>query len=112
MKTSTVLLRSTLLTLLAVSGGYALKTKAACVTPPSGLVSWWKAEGDPSDSIGPNAGAAYNSVTFSAGESGQAFDLHGGAHVRVPDSSSLDFSTAITIEGWIFPLDNTSYHDI
>jgi hypothetical protein len=45
--------------------------------------------------------------------SGQAFNLNGAAaHVRVSDSPSLDFSNAITIEGWIFPLDNTAYHDI
>jgi hypothetical protein len=101
------------LTLLAFSCGFAITSQAACVTPPSGLVSWWKAEGDSLDSIGPNGGTAYNGVSFSAGMSGQAFNLNGaGAHVRLPDSPSLDFSNAITIEGWIYPTNVTAYHDI
>ena len=54
----------------------------------------------------------WNGVNFDAGTVGRAFSLTGGAHIRVPDSASLDFSNAITIEGWIFPTDASAYHDI
>jgi len=85
-----------------------------CVPPPSGLVSWWSAEGTGADTVGPNHGALINSVSFDAGMVGQSFDLDGvSAHVCIPDSPSLHFTNAISIEGWIYPTAvGGAYHDI
>jgi hypothetical protein len=38
-----------------------------CFAFPPGLVSWWRAEGDYTDSIGGNLGTPYNGVTFATG---------------------------------------------
>lgn len=74
-----------------------------CAAPPSGLVAWWKAEGNALDSIGSNHGALSNSPTFVAGKVGQAFRFDGeNDFVRVPHNPELDPGTnSFTIEGWI-----------
>jgi hypothetical protein len=85
-----------------------------CIAPPSGLVSWWRAEGTGSDAAGPNTGVLINAVAFSPGRVGQSFDLDGSsAHIRIPDSPSLHFTNAMSIEGWIYPTQvGGAYHDI
>jgi hypothetical protein len=85
-----------------------------CVFPPSGLVSWWRAEGTGADAVGTNHGTLFNSVAFTTGEVNQSFDLNGAsAHIRIPDSPSLRFSNAMSIEGWISPTEvGGVYHDI
>jgi hypothetical protein len=50
---------------------------AGCFPRPSGLVSWWRAEGNADDSVGPNNGTSTN-VTFVPGVVGQAFHFPGG----------------------------------
>src|SRR5437667_9555192 len=45
---------------------------AACGPAPSGLVSWWRAEGDYTDCQGANNGTQVGSVPFAAGKVGQA----------------------------------------
>ncbi len=84
-----------------------------CVAPPSGLVGWWKAEGNASDSAGSNLGTAYGGLSFTNGKVGTAFSFNGTtAHVRVPDSTSLHFTNALTIEAWVYPTSHGSYHDM
>jgi hypothetical protein len=92
----------------------SIRSSAQCVPTPSGLVSWWRAEGTGADAVGTNHGTLFNSVAFTAGEVNRSFDLNGsGAHIRVPDSPSLHFTNAISIEGWIYPTDvGGVYHDI
>ncbi|MDB6065698.1 MAG: Conserved repeat domain protein [Pedosphaera sp.] len=76
----------------------------SCNPAPSGLVSWWEAEGNASDSLGGNPGTLLNGTSFAAGEVGQAFTFNGtGAHVRVHDAPNLRFKTALTLEAWIYP---------
>ncbi|HEX3717233.1 MAG TPA: LamG-like jellyroll fold domain-containing protein [Verrucomicrobiae bacterium] len=61
------------------------------------LISWWRAEGDATDSAGTNNGALDGNVTFGAGRlTGTAFKFDGGA-VDVPGSSSLE-PQQITVE--------------
>jgi hypothetical protein len=56
----------------------------------SGVVSWWKAENDASDSIGGNHGAPMNGVAYATGQVGQAFLLNGSdGSVQVPDSPAF-----------------------
>ena len=83
----------------------------ACVPAPSGLVSWWRAEGNGSDSAGANNGLLQGGVTFAAGEVGQAFSFDGpGNTVQVPASASLDVGqgNGMTIEAWINPAKTTT----
>jgi len=59
---------------------------------PSGLVSWWRAEGNFNDSADGNNGIAVNTVNFVPGRTGQAFSFNGSA-MRVPSSANLNFGT-------------------
>ncbi len=73
-----------------------------CDPPASGLVNWWRAEGNANDSIGTNNGTMQGTASFVAGEVGQAFSFDGtSGFVSVPDAPSLDsFTNAMTIELW------------
>ena len=59
---------------------------ASCDPAPSGLVSWWAAEGNANDSFGTNNGTLQSGVTFTNGEVGQAFNFNGSNQwVDVPN---------------------------
>ncbi|HXU75292.1 MAG TPA: LamG-like jellyroll fold domain-containing protein, partial [Methylomirabilota bacterium] len=72
-----------------------------CYPSPSGLVSWWPAEGDSQDGFGTNHGTLFGTTSYSGGEVGQAFNGNGsgsGAQVGNPAALRLqDF----TIEAWV-----------
>src|SRR5581483_3534727 len=77
-------------------------TSPVCDSTPSGLVSWWRAEGDGLDSVGGNDGTLQGGISFGAGEAGQDFIMNGtDGQVLVPDSPSLHLTNQITIEAWI-----------
>lgn len=74
--------------------------------PSSGLVSWWRAEGNANDSFGANHGLGVNGLGYGPGAAGQAFSLDGqNDHVRVSASSSLNvgLGNGFTIGMWIKP---------
>ncbi len=86
------------------NAGAAGKCKPSCVTAPSDMVSWWKAEDNANDSYGTNHGTMMNGATFAAGKVGQAFSFDGvDDYIQVPDSISLDITNQITIDAWIKP---------
>jgi len=71
------------------------------VTPPSGLVSWWRAEGNASDAIGTNNGVEMGNVAYVSGKVGMGFSLNGSnSYIRIASSPSLNMSNALTIELW------------
>jgi nitrogen fixation protein len=74
-----------------------------CTPPPLGLVSWWAAEGDASDAFGTNNGVLQGGAGFARGRVGQAFNLNGSQYVDVSDSSSLNPTTSLSLEAWIYP---------
>jgi hypothetical protein len=76
------------------------KTSQGNVTPPSGLVSWWKAEGDAADATGLNNGTIEGSVSFVTGRVGEAFQFSNTGDVMVPDSPSLR-PAAVTVMAWV-----------
>src|SRR5439155_10222328 len=76
-----------------------------CVAAPSGLISWWPAEGNGNDIADGNNGTLFTNTTFMPGKVGQAFSFDGtSSAVVIPASSNLAFQS-VTIEGWILPLD-------
>ena len=80
---------------------------------PSGLVSWWTADGTAVDLTGLNNATLYNGATYAAGEVGQAFSFDGvNDRAEVADSPSLALTGSLSIEGWIkvngFPSPSTS----
>jgi hypothetical protein len=85
----------------------------ACTPVPSGLVSWWPADGDATDVLHDNDGTLENGAGFTPGLVGPAFSFDGGDdHVRVPDSATLDFGTGdFTVAFWVrfgeLRIDNT-----
>lgn len=74
-----------------------------CASPPSGLVSWWAAEGDALDSAGTNHGVLQNGAGYSNGEVGQALDFTGGTgYAQVAASPKWAFGTSdFSIELWV-----------
>ncbi len=87
----------------------------SCVPAPSGLVGWWRGEGDGIDSVGTNNVSTPDGITFAAGEVGQGFSFDGGSHtVLVPDAPELNFgeNQDFTIEMWIQPQVETTTYDV
>jgi hypothetical protein len=81
-----------------------------CVTPPAGLIGWWKGDGNGNDSsVGGNNAVVPADVTYAPAEVGEGFSLDGHAHqIIVPDAPVLNFSSNqdFSLEVWIQPLAN------
>jgi hypothetical protein len=79
----------------------------ACSPVPSGLVGWWKADGDANDSIAANNGVIQN-VGFTNGVVDRAFVFYGyssspHSRISVPDQPAFELTDSLSIEGWINP---------
>ncbi|HEV2210475.1 MAG TPA: LamG-like jellyroll fold domain-containing protein [Verrucomicrobiae bacterium] len=76
-------------------------TASGCTPAPSGLISWWRAEGDTQDAVGANIGALLGNTGFASGEVGQAFSVNGsGGGVDCGTPANLELQH-FTIEAWI-----------
>src|SRR5205814_2229206 len=72
-----------------------------CVTLPSGLISWWKADGTAQDVQGVNYGALQGQASYVSGKVGQAFSFDGANDgVSFGNPASLRLQN-FTIEAWI-----------
>jgi len=69
-----------------------------CVTPPSGLVSWWPGDDNANDIQGSNHGTLQNGVTFTTGKVGQAFSFDG-----IDDNAEAPAISERSVDMWIKP---------
>ncbi len=83
------------------AGKCPLPPPPVCDPAPSGLVSWWRGEGNASDLVGGNNGAIDGGVSFVGGEVGQAFSFStNGQAVSVGNPANLQLQD-FTIDAWI-----------
>jgi hypothetical protein len=75
----------------------------------AGLVSYWAAEGNANDSVGPNSGILVNGVAFGPGVVGQAFHFDGSSYVQAGTTDLPTGASDRTLDLW-FKVDqfNTS----
>jgi hypothetical protein len=74
----------------------------ACVTPPAGLVAWWRGESNAVDIVGGNNGTLIGGTNFAAGAVGAAFQFNGvNQLVEVPASPAVDPASALSLEAWV-----------
>jgi hypothetical protein len=95
-------------TAIAAGGGaisLGLASPPSCDPAPSGLVGWWKADGNAVDSVAGNNGIM-QLVDFTDGVVGQAFLFHYNyfpphSRISVPDKPEFALTDSLSIEGWI-----------
>ena len=90
----------------SMTAALTVDSPSACEPEPAGLVGWWRAEGNATDSVGADNGVVQGGVGYAAGEVAQGFLLNGlDADIKVPASTTLDVGrgNGLTIEAWINP---------
>ena len=78
----------------------------ACLTPPTGLVSWWPMDGNALDFNGVNDATTFG--TFVPGKVAQALKFANGNVAKVNASPSFGAGNGLTIDLWINPDDVAS----
>lgn len=92
---------------VVVSNSFGTTSKSAVLTVrpagPDGLIAWWKADGDASDSVGPCHGTPTN-TTYATGYAGQAFFFNA---TESSIATALDIQPAhyanLTMSVWVKP---------
>jgi hypothetical protein len=80
------------------------KCTPLCIPVPSGLVSWWRGDGNSNDAADGNNGELMNGAGFASGKVGDAFIFDGvDDYVRVPSSANLNPTGSFSIDAWIYP---------
>ena len=80
---------------------------------PQGIVSWWQAEGDTSDAIGPNSGTLIGDVSYAPGKVGQAFSLDGSGDFVTFGNEVGNFGTNdFSIELWLRTSDSSTIQSL
>ena len=76
----------------------------AAVIPPTGLVAWYRAEGDARDGAYGNHAIGGEGTNVEAGKVGQAFRFDEVEdHVEAPPDAKQNPGQQITIEAWVYP---------
>jgi hypothetical protein len=73
---------------------------AGCVTPPSGMVSWWPGDDNANDIQDGNNGTIQGDITFAPGMVGQAFSSSGSGSVMIGNPANLQLQD-FTIDAWV-----------
>jgi hypothetical protein len=77
----------------------------ACYPQPSGLVSWWKGDGDATDHMGNNNGTLVNGTGFAPGQANDAFSFNGSNQyvlIGQPVPGDLQIQNNITLSAWVY----------
>lgn len=90
----------TCLIFVGLLASYASASAIADAIPTAGLVSYWPADGDTNDIVGPNNGSFVAPSGFDPGYVGQAFAMNGG-YINIPDSPSLSLTGPFTLTAMI-----------
>jgi hypothetical protein len=77
-----------------------LGSLAGCVTPPSGMVSWWPGDGNANDIQDGNNGTIQGDITFAPGMVREAFSSNGNGSVTIGNPSNLQLQD-FTIDAWV-----------
>ncbi|HKP69544.1 MAG TPA: LamG-like jellyroll fold domain-containing protein, partial [Pyrinomonadaceae bacterium] len=97
---------SFLISLILLSQFQIAAWAQVCTPPPTGLVAWYKAEGNANDSSGTGNHGTLGTASISSGHVGQAFNFTAqNESVVLPNNASMFPLTSLSIEGWIRPLD-------
>lgn len=86
--------------------GNGFHIQAKCAAPPSGLVSWWRGDGNAADATGGNHGTLANGTLFATGKVGDAFLLDGvNDDVLIGTKANLNvgIGASSTMQAWIRP---------
>ena len=89
------------------SGAAMAEPAATCAPTPSGMISWWPADGNAHDIQDSNDGTLENGAAFGAGEVNEAFSLDSSQSQYV-DVGSVNLPSTFTIDAWIYPTDFSS----
>jgi hypothetical protein len=85
------------------SSNAVLVINVPCITPAQGLVHWWKGESNVNDLVSGNNGVLRSGAGFASGQVGSAFVFNGvDQYVEIPDAPSLNPSTNLTFEAWVY----------
>jgi len=98
----------------AISSNASLTVNSGCASVPTGIVSWWPAEGNGNDIAGGHTGTL-SGVTYSVGEVGQSFNFNtstGSVFVAASPGLNVGVSNGFTVECWIKPTDFTPLHPL
>lgn len=77
-------------------------TPAICLTPPSGIISWWTGDNTANDKENLNNGAINSGVSFVSGEVGSAFSFNGNDGLMQSPTNSLPTGNSDrTLEFWV-----------
>ena len=107
-KHSFVRTTSLAITALAVLGPNPTLQAQSCFNMQEGLISWWQAEDNGSDSTGANPADPLPCYAYDAGKKGHAFGFYGANQiVRIPNSPSLNPSNSLTVEAWVYVSDHS-----
>ena len=75
-----------------------------CSSTPSGMVSWWKAEGNAQDTWDGNHGSLQNGTAYDTGKVGQAFSFDGNNdYVFFSNTLNIDGGAEATYMAWVYP---------
>lgn len=79
--------------------------QTSCLSPPSGLVNWWTADGNTYDFIGTLDDTLYNGAGFATGEVGVAFSFDGINNCITNGTPGLtNILNSYTMEFWAWPV--------
>jgi YVTN family beta-propeller protein len=89
------------LTIDEVSGTFSVTTAATGDPNSNGLISWWRGDDSPFDSVGGNHGTPAGNLSYAVGHSGQAFSLDGNTYIHIATATPLDRMPQLTLSAWL-----------